>query len=160
MELKRLPLDKGEFMANGKKYLIKNTLTISRHAEFEKLQNHYAFGLSFEQMVGKLTQSIDFANKGKGVEAWNIILNLKDGIAHRLEDRAHPALLQCSLFIVTENEDLTTWNEKEQRAKIEDWNREGYDVNDFFILASNLVKNFLPIYGEIFRDISQKAKVK
>jgi hypothetical protein len=160
MELKKLPFDKNEFTANGKVYKIKNTLTVSRFNEFEKLQNHYGFGLSFESVVGKLNQSIDMANKGKGVEAWNIIYNLKEGIASRLEDRSHPALLLCSLFIVTDDEDLTSWNEKEQRSKIEDWNREGYDVNDFFVLASNLVTNFLPIYGEIFQSTSKEAKGK
>lgn len=160
MELKKLPFDKGEFTANGKVYKIKNTLTVTRFVEFEKLQNHYGFGLSFDQIVEKLKTSIDYANKGKGIEAWNIILNLRDGIASRLEDRSHPALLLCSLFIVTEDEDLTTWNEKEQKAKIDDWNKEGYDVNDFFVLASNLVTGFLPIYGEIFRDTSKEAKGK
>ena len=160
MDLKKLPFDKGEFTAGGKVYKIKNTLTVSRFVEFEKLQNHYGFGLSFEAVAGKLTQSIDYANKGKGVEAWNIVLNLRDGIASRLEDRSHPALLLCSLFIVTDDEDLTAWNEKDQKAKIADWNAEGYDVNDFFVLASNLVKNFLPIYGEIFRDTSQKETGK
>ena len=39
-------------------------------------------------------------------------------------------------------------------TKIDDWNKEGYDVNDFFVLASNLVRGFLPIYGEIFQSIS------
>jgi len=159
-ELKRLPLDKNEFQANGKTYKIKNTLTVKRHSDFEKLQNHYGFGLSFEGIVDKLKQSIEFANKGKGVEAWNIILNLRDGIASRLDDRSHPALLLCSLFIVAEDEDLTEWNEKDQRQKIEDWNKEGYDVNDFFVLASNLVNNFLPIYEEIFHDTSKEEKQK
>lgn len=160
MELKRLPWDKGEFEANGRIYKVKNTLTVTRFNEFEKLQNHYGFGLTFDQIVAKLNQSIDFANKGKGVEAWNIIFNLKEGIASRLEERSHPALLLCSLFIVTEDEDLTTWNEKEQKVKIDDWSKEGYDVNDFFVLASNLVTNFLPIYGEIFRSTSKEAKEK
>ncbi len=158
--MKKLPFDKGEFTANGKTYKIKNTLTISRHMEFEKLQSHYGFGLTFEGIVKKINDAISLADKGRGVEAWSTVLNLRDGIASRLDERSHPALLLCSLFIVTENEDLTTWNEQEQRAKVEDWNKEGYDVNDFFVLASNLVSGFLPIYGEIFQSTSQKAGKK
>jgi len=160
MELKKLPFDKSEFVANGKTYKIKNTLTIARHAEFEKLQNHFGFGLTFDGIVEKLNQAIDFANKGKGIEAWNVVLNLKEGIAYNMDSRAHPALLLCSLFIIEEGEDLTTWNEKEQRAKIDDWNKEGYDVNDFFVLASNLVQNFIPIYGEISQRTSKGKKGK
>lgn len=158
MELKRLPFDKGEFMANGVKYKIKHTLTLARFIEFEKLQNHFGFGLTFSGIVAKLDEAVDYANKGKGVQAWNCIFNLKEGIAYRIEDRTHPALLLSSLFIVTDDEDLTQWNEEEQRVKIENWNKEGYDVNDFFQLASNLVANFLPIYGEVSQSISDKAR--
>ena len=158
MELKRLPFDKGSFTAGGVTYKIKNTLTLARFIEFEKLQNHFGFGLTFSGIVGKLNEAIDYANKGKGVEAWNCIFNLKEGIAYRLEDRTHPVLLLASLFIVTEDEDLTQWNEGEQKVKIDNWNREGYDVNDFFQLASNLVKDFLPIYGEISQSTSKKER--
>ena len=160
MELKRLPFDKGEFTAGGVKYKIKNTLTLARFVEFEKLQNHFGFGLTFESIVKKLNESIDYANKGKGVEAWNIIFNLKEGIAYRLEDRTHPVLLLASLFIITEDEDLTQWNEAEQKIKIDNWNKEGYDVNDFFQLASNLVAGFLPIYEEVSQSTSQKENPK
>jgi len=160
MELKHLPFDKGEFTANGVTYKIKNTLTLARFVEFEKLQNHFGFGLTFEGIVKKLNESIDFANKGKGVEAWNIIYNLKEGIAYRLEDRSHPVLLLASLFIITEDEDLTAWNEYDQKIKIDNWNKEGYDVNDFFQLAANLVANFLPIYTEISQSISPAEMLK
>jgi hypothetical protein len=160
MELKKLPFDKGEFTASGVKYVIKNTLTLARFVEFEKLQNHFGFGLTFEGIVKKLNESIEYANKGKGVEAWNTIFNLKEGIAYRLEDRTHPVLLLASLFIVTEDEDLTGWNELDQKVKIDNWNREGYDINDFFQLASNLVAGFLPIYNEVSLSTSQKESVR
>jgi len=160
MELKHIDLSKNELPANGTDYLIKYSLTVERWKAFEKLQNHFAFGLAFDEIEKKISDSIAFANAGKGIEAWNIIYNLREGIAYRLEDREHPAMLMLSLFIVTKDEDLTTWNEEDQKKKIADWNAEGYDVNDFFVLASNLVKNFLPVYKEIFPNISQSAKEK
>lgn len=155
MELKHIDFDQPHFEANGTKYYIKNTLTVERFIEFEKLQNHFGFGLSFSQVVERLNKSIDFANKGKGVEAWNVIFNLRDGIAGRIEDRTHPALLICTLFIVTEKEDITTWNEKEQSSKLEDWRKEGIDIQDFFQLTSNFVKDFIKIYRETSQNISQ-----
>jgi hypothetical protein len=156
MELKKLPFDKGEFTANGIKYTVKNTLTLARFVEFEKLQNHYGFGLSFSDMYKRLGEIETLFNGGKSVEAFANFYNLKEGIAYRLEDRTHPVLLLCSLFLVTEDEDLTQWNEGEQKIKIDNWNKEGYDTNDFFQLASNLVAGFIPIYGEVFQSISQK----
>jgi hypothetical protein len=156
MDLKHIDLSSNTLPANGVDYEIKYSLTVERWKAYEKLQNHFAFGLAFEEIEGKIKQSIDYANQGKGIEAWNIIYNLREGIAYRLEDRQHPALLLLSLFIVAPGEDLTTWNEADQTTKIENWNKEGYDVNDFFLLASNLVKGFLPVYKEIFPNISQK----
>jgi hypothetical protein len=161
MELKHIDISKGEFTANGVNYLIRYSLTVERWKIFEKLQNHFAFGLAFSEIVRRLDQAIDFANKGKGVEAWNVIYNLKEGIAYRLEDREHPTLLLLTLFIITENEDITTWSEEDAKIKVMNWNKEGYDVNDFFSFAANLVPNFLPVYGEIFQSISpMETKVK
>jgi hypothetical protein len=158
MELKKLPFDKGEFTANGVLYRIKNTLTLARFVEFEKLQNHFGFGLSFKALYDKLEAIRVLFDSGKSVEAFANYWNLKEGIAYRLEDRTHPLLLLCSLFIITEDEDLTAWNELDQKVKIDNWNREGYDVNDFFQLGSNLVAGFLPIYGEISQSSSQTGQ--
>jgi hypothetical protein len=159
-ELKHIDLKSNILPANGVNYEIKYSLTVERWKTYEKLQNHFAFGLAFDEIEKKISASIDFANQGKGIEAWNIIYNLREGIAYRLEDREHPALLLMSLFIMAPGEDITTWNEEEQTKKIADWNAEGYDINDFFLLAANFVKNFLPVYKEIFPSISQKAKEK
>lgn len=158
MEVKHIDLSKDSFTANGTEYFIRDTLTVERYTQFEKLQNHYAFGLQFKQIAERLERSIDLANKGKGIEAWNVIFNLKEGIAYRLEDREHPALLICSLFMVTDGEDLTKWDEQLAKRKIEDWKREGISINDFFQCASNFVSGFIKIYEEISRSIFQKEK--
>ena len=159
MELKRLPFDKGEFPgASGKIYKIKNTLTVHRHSKFEQYQNHFAFNLSFEALYKRMNDVKDLFDKGKSVDAFYTFENLRQAIGYRMDERAHPALLLCSLFVVTEDEDLSEWNEDEQRVKIDDWNRAGYDVNDFFVLASNLVTGFLPAYEEIFQSISKGGK--
>lgn len=158
METKRLDYTKDSFTANGKTYFIRDTMTIERFMQWEKLQNHYAYGLTFQQIHDKVEQSIAFANKGKGVEAWNILFNLKEGIAYRLEDRIHPALMMCSLFMVTENEDLTKWDEVLAKTKVEDWKAEGIAMNDFFQFASNFTNGFIKIYNEIFQSISSMTK--
>lgn len=158
-EIKHIDFEhSNEFQANGTKYIIKNTLTLKRFIEFEKLQNHFGFGLSFKQMYNRLNDAIEYANKGKGVEAWNIIFNLKEGIADRIHERTHPALLIASLFIVTEDEDFAKWEEDEQKKKFDDWNTEGIDVNDFFHLSVNLVRDFIPAYEEIIENTLKEEK--
>lgn len=155
MQLRHIDFSKNSFEANGTTYYIREAMTLTRFIEYEKIQNHYAFGLNFAGIVGRLNKSIDLANAGKGVDAWNVIYNLKEGIASRLEDRLHPAFLLCSLFIVTDDEDLTVWTEEGQKKKIEDWTRAGIDANDFFQLASNFVGDFVKSYSEISQSISE-----
>ena len=157
-ELKKIPLDKGFFEAGGVKFFIKNTLTVERFKQFERLQNHFGFGKSFSDIYADLKFAMELANKGKMVESWNVIVNLRDGIKNNIDEKEHPALLLCTLFAVTENEDLTKWTEEAATEKIALWNKEGYDVNDFFRLAANLVTNFIPILDEISQSILEGEK--
>jgi hypothetical protein len=155
-ELKHIDFSSNVLPANGVNYKIMWTLAAKRWQEFEKLQIYFGFGLTFLKMVKWLQDARHLANSGKAIEAWNMIVNLEEGIVYGFEDRIHPTLLLCSLFIVTEDEDLSTWREEDQKVKIDNWNKELYDVNDFFLLASSLVKDFVPTYNEISQNISQK----
>lgn len=158
MELKKLDFEQTEFMANGTKYFIKQSLSVERFRWFEKYQVDFGFGRGYKSIAESLKKSIDLGNKGKGIEAWNIILNLTRAIGEGLEKRTNNAMMICALFIVAENEDLTKWDEQEQIKKINDWNDEGYDVNSFFQLAANLVSGFINDLEEILSDTSELAK--
>lgn len=149
MDVKHIDLEASSFTANQKEYFIKPTLTVKRFIEYEKLQNHFAFGKTFEEIYKDLKSAIELGDKGKGIEAWSMIVNLRDGIAEKLEDRTHPALLLCSLFVVLKDEDLSKWDQQEAELKIKDWETEGIAMMDFFRLAANLVTNFIPILDEI-----------
>lgn len=159
MELKQLELEATEFTANGKRYLIKQTLSVERFRWYEKYQINFGYGRSFDNIHKSLEKSVDLANKGKGLEAWNIIFNLKDCIDKDLDKRAHQAFYLCALFICTEDEDLTKWEETLAERKIEDWNAEGIDAFSFFRIATNLVQGYLTALEGLSQDISQVNKV-
>ena len=91
-ELKKIPLDKGFFEAGGVKFFIKNTLTVERFKQFERLQNHFGFGKSFSDIYADLKFAMELANKGKMVESWNVIVNLRDGIKNNIFTRFSPSL--------------------------------------------------------------------
>lgn len=158
MEYKKLDIDASEFEANGKKYFIKQSLSVERFRWFEKYQVDFGFGRGYKSIADSLKKSVDLGNKGKGIEAWNIILNLINAIGEGLEKRTNNAMMICALFIVTEDEDLTKWDEQLQQEKINDWNAEGYDVNSFFQLAANLVTGFIEDLEEILSGTSELAK--
>jgi hypothetical protein len=158
MDLKQLDLNASEFEAKGIKNYVKSSLSVERYRIFEKLQVEFGYGRSFEDFHKQLEKSVELANKGKSLEAWNIVFNLKDGVGKSLEKSAHPAMLICSLFIVWEDEDLTTWDEQKAEEKIKTWNDEGFDMNGFFRLAANLVSGYIEILESIFQNTSKLEK--
>lgn len=157
-ELKKLDFEATEFMAAGKKYYIKQSLSVERFRWFEKYQVDFGFGRTYKSIADALKKAVELGNKGKGIEAWNIVINLYMSIGEGLEKRTNNAMMLCALFIVTDDEDLTKWDEQMQLAKISDWNDEGYDVNSFFQLAANLVSGFIEDLEDILSNTSELAK--
>lgn len=157
-ELKQLDWNATEFEANGVKYYIKQSLSVERFRWFEKYQIDFGFGRTYKSIHDALKKSIDLGNKGKGIEAWNIIINLVMAIGDGLEKRTNNAMMICALFIVTEDEDLTKWDEQEQLAKIDNWNKEGISAQSFFQLASNLVNGFISDLEALLSDTSQLSE--
>jgi hypothetical protein len=157
MELKQIDFSTSHFEAKGVTYHVKPSLSVERYRWFEKLQLDFGFGHTFKELYDMLQKAVDLANKGKGLESWNIVFNIKESVGKNLDNRAHTSMYICSLFIVTEEEDLTKWDEQEADQKIKNWNDEGYDVNCFFRLAANLVNGYITALDEIFQPISELA---
>lgn len=142
-QIKRLDFSKNTFEANGHTYKISTDLTVDRWQAFEKLQPKMGFGMDFETLYSRLSQAVDYANKGKGVEAWNIVLNLKESVSNKLENRMDTAMDICALFINLDGEDLRSIDPDLMQAKKNDWQIEGYSALDFFHLAANVVTGFV-----------------
>jgi hypothetical protein len=135
-------------------------LTVSRWEEFEKLQPRLGFGLDFAGIFSTLNLSIDLANKGKGVEAWNLIYNLKTSVGERLENRIDSAMSICCLFLNREDEDITSVDIELFKEKVSDWKQEGIAAVDFFVLASNLVRGFVEALQTDSPTFSQGKTIK
>jgi len=156
----KIDLTKGEFTAKGKTYKAHSTLSIERFIEFEKLQVSVGFGFTFDQFFHKLKDSYEDLNKGKQADAAVKIHNMLTGIADKIDRRKHPVLMLCALFICTEDEDRKRYDEKLMEKKVNDWQEEGLEIQDFFTLAFNFVKGFIPAYQEITQSISKAAPKK
>lgn len=159
MELKQLDDNATSFIAMEVTYYVRTDLSIERFRLFEKYQLEFGYGRTFKEILDLHVKAVDFANRGKGLEAWNIIFNLMEGIKKNLDKSIHPAMLICALFLVTEDEDLTKWDENMGAQKIKNWNDEGYDVNSFFRLAANLVNGYIETLEGIFQNTSELAGI-
>lgn len=160
MEPKRLNLKDKQFVANGISYYIGERLSLDRWTEFEKQQPKLGFGKDFQSIFNSLSTAIDYGNKGKGIEAWNIVLNLKQSVNDHLENRMDTALYICALFINRKDENQKTVDKNLFEEKINDWRVEGYDSLDFFSLAANLVSGFIQASQETSQNISKEIRSK
>jgi hypothetical protein len=65
----------------------------------------------------------------------------------------------CTLFMNTEDEDRTVWNNDVVMRKLEDWKQAGIDVNDFFDIALILVPSYIEIYNKFTQSITEKLGI-
>lgn len=157
MEQKRIDFNKAIIPANGKEYKIISELPIARFKELDKMEVEFFYGFNMEGMFQKLKASFEDLNKNKPADASVKIHNLMKGIADRIDDREHIVLRVCSLFLITEGEDVTKWNEDLAKEKAKDWEAEGYSMSDFFSLAATFLPGFFKSYEEVTQDTSGEA---
>jgi len=160
-EVKHLDQTKSYFEANGVKYHITNNLCIERWRHFEDLQALVGFGRSFEDLFTAfkdIWSALDEKGGAKVASASIICHNAMTGIKTKLEQRHHPALMICALFINGEGEDEKVYDEEVMANKVQNWQTEGYDINDFFQLAWSLVPSFIETYKEDMESTSSLTK--
>ena len=146
------------FMANGKQYVIRTSLTISRFIEFEKLQVKVGFGVDSREMFGNMRKAYGYLNENKLADASVVLYNSMNGIKEHLEERENEVLLLCSLFICLEDEDLSVYDLQKCKKKIEDWKIEGIAMESFFTLAFGFTNSFTPVYNETSQSISDHVE--
>lgn len=156
--LKQLSDETTEFVANDVKYIIRDNLSFERFRWMQKLSINVGLGRDWQTLYKNIDKIVENFNKGKSVEAFALLNALKDSDLRNLDKRYDPLFLICTLFIVTEDEDVTEWNEKMANDKIVNWNKE-YDPFFFIRLAMNLVPGFLERYTTSSPDISEVAKM-
>ena len=159
-KVKRLPLDVKYFEANGKKYRVTKMLSVERWRMYEDLQPLIGFGRSFQDIFDNVKKAYEALQHPKIADASVTLHNILKGVKEKLEDRHDPALQICALFINGEGEDEKVYDEAVMKNKIEDWQKEGYAIQDFFSLAWNLVPGFIDIYKDDLQDISSLMKTK
>jgi len=146
--------------ASGKKYKFCKYISIERYKALQKIELEVSFGISFEEIYKRLLKAKDLGNDGKGIDAWNIIMNIIDGLANRLEDRVTPVMKMCALFLNYEGENDEVYNDKDNEEKARDLERSGYAVVDFFQLAFNLIPGFVQTLRECSQSILRGEKAK
>lgn len=157
--MKRIDLTEGYFVADGRKFYVTETLSIDRFIQYEKLQNSMGFNLSFHEVFKHIKDAYGLINSNKLVDGGIKLYNLMNGIAERMENKLHPALELCGLFIIEEGEETNSYDSTVMKSKIDAWRKEGYAMQDFFTLAVSLVENFSEDYRDFTEGISRVVEL-
>lgn len=157
---KRIDLTKQpfSFTANGKEYRVVEELTIGRFEHLDLLEAEFFYGFDMKGLFDRLKEGFEKVNKNKLGDVAVLLHNLMKGVADKVDKRKPVMLRICSLFLITGDEDTTTWSEELANKKIEDWQKEGYSMSDFFTLAANFLPGFMAAYKESTQDILEEAQ--
>ena len=143
-----------EFTANKQLYIVRRSLSVARFEAFERLQVEVGFGVDFGNLYANVAKVYDYINTVKLADASVACRNVLDGVKTNLQDRENPMLKLCALFICRPGEDISTYDEILAAQKIDDWRKEGIEMNTLFTYALNLVNGFTVVYKEASQDIS------
>lgn len=158
MELKRIDFASDVIPANGKQYKILKELPIIRLKELERMEVEFFYGFDMQGMFNKLKEAFEELNKNKIANASVKVHNLMKGIADRVDKREPVMFRICSLFLCTDDEDITVWSEELASQKVADWAKEGYAASDFFSLVASFLPGFLAAYEETTQDSSEPTQ--
>ncbi|MCA9497090.1 MAG: hypothetical protein KC589_09165 [Nanoarchaeota archaeon] len=156
-QLKKITLDEPTFVANGNNYFIEPELSIDRFKEMQKIEIEFSFGVSYRELFNGMKSCYETINKGQFGDTAIKMHNLMSSVSG-IDDREHPMLRYCAMFINREGEDRRLVDEKVMNEKIEDWRIEGISMNDFFKLAVNMVSGLKENYLHYIQSISQEVK--
>jgi hypothetical protein len=156
--LKPVPISDGQFMANGKLYIIESGFSIERFALYQQYQIEAGYGVSFVEMLKNWERVVNYANALRFTDIAVLAHNMVRGVA-KIADREPVLLKMCALFINEQNEDRRTINPDIITAKINDWRAEGYDIRGFFTLASNIITGFIEHYERLSRVSLETEKI-
>jgi hypothetical protein len=162
LEIKRLKEDTRRFEANGKTYVVHESLTMDAFKIYDELRVEMEAGNTVGDMLGLLKTAYELLNKNKLADAAVCIYNAIN-VSERIESKRPQAWAYAlTLFVRPDGHDLTSWNEADALGWIEDWNAEGYAVDDLFILAvackSKLDTGFLRSFPDTLQKESESGQ--
>ena len=141
----RLDVNTKEFVANGTKYFIERPedgFCLKRLQLYERYNIQFRTGVSgkdiYDFLANQIPMHVNNADLNSiAVKAYNIAENLR-----KLDEKYPIAYWFCTLFINTEDEDRTTYDQKLAEQKVKDWENEGIDTNFFLKLSISLLNGF------------------
>lgn len=131
-----------EFEAGGKKYYIRSPedgLSLYRYTKLKQMLAEVGFDAGYAEQLAKVNELIEHANSlvTKAPRLDKLFAGL-DNMRLAIQQSSRQwdrSFMAATLFVVTDGEDLTMWDERLAEQKIQDWNEAQFHPQDFFLLA-------------------------
>jgi hypothetical protein len=140
--LRQIDIDTNAFDACGVKFIIHPSLPIGPYKHYQRLQVVIGFGGDYPAIYKTAEKAYTQINTMKVADAAVTLNGLLEGVGRKKQNLPDPFLLLCSLFIRREGANLAEWSEAEAAEDIELWEKAGYDIAAFFLLAKRLSRGF------------------
>lgn len=135
--IKRLPENAKSFEADGRKFIVHDTLTTDGFQMLEELRIRAEVGDTSGGLLKNIQKGYGLLNEGKFADAAVVLYNAI-ATGERLSEKQYSAwMLIVTLFVRPEGSNLSAWNESEAAEWITAWNNEGYASDDLFRLAAD-----------------------
>lgn len=146
--LVELPDHAREFVANGRRYVVRETVAAWRFLLLEQFNTEFTLTGGIATIFSDLVEQRAALDKIKFSDVAVINNRLLNGIA-KLDEKLNYAFQVCTLFISTDGEDLRKWDQPLADQKIEDWNEAGLDAGFFLRFAVRSVPGFIAAYKSV-----------
>lgn len=142
-EIKKLDENAKSIEANGKKYIVHESLVESAYEIMDNLMIEMATGGSAGQLVTALGKIITAMDSSKFYTASTVAYNALSTAERINQGIPHPMLRIFTLFVRPQGSDIRVWNEAEAIEWLSDFNEEGYGVDSLFNAAALYSKVFI-----------------
>lgn len=147
---------------SGKKYTIRQpdeVFSFVRLNEYHKWTLTLQHGKAHQQQYKELSEAIKLCDKaamGQGfTELAAHLQNMRENLSEISNRKYDAASLICTLFIVTDDEDITKWSQTEGQIKVDDWKE--YSPLDFFLLAMHSSKELKDSFQRMNQSLEKEA---
>lgn len=157
--MKKIDHKLGSFVANGNTYYIKQYITVGRDVRFTNLVPQLMFGTDFKGIFTILSKINKLTSSGNDVlgaitQINMLTFNMLEAIK-TVGTSGYPLYYElCALFINREGENEGPISDDQIKAKIDDWLKEDFDREDFFLLSIHSIDRS----GKLWRALMGKVE--
>lgn len=155
-QIKSLDPSARSFVANGRKYIVNEQLTLDGFQKLEELRIEVETGNSAKDMLNLNQRAYSAMNAGKNADAAVHLYNSINISERIIEGRSPAWLLSLALFARPEGADVTTWSEADAETWIQDWKEEGYSARDLFFCLVKLRTEYDNSFSPVIQGTSSE----